>query len=151
MCVQAQHSKVETYCVPNIRVFTRPRTEGLELALWLAHPCAEEVEFSQGLCTGLGIAVDRVKSIVRPEFSRVNRRRSVRRGGTLEKSLRTSCDVRRSKRRCAFLQLRSKRCDDRGFVRLAWLLEHECPAQWHRTRCRNEYLGRVEDVPQLCF
>lgn len=56
---------VGTHSLPNIRVFTRPGTKGLELAFWLAHPCAEEVEFSQSLCTGPGVTVYWVKSIRR--------------------------------------------------------------------------------------
>jgi hypothetical protein len=41
---------VEPSCplpVPDIRVLASPRTEGLKLTLWLAHPCAKEVEFSK--------------------------------------------------------------------------------------------------------
>jgi hypothetical protein len=103
-----QHCRLASLGVdysPNIRVFTRPRTEGLELALGLAHPCAEEVEFPQGLCTGLSIAVDWVKSIGRRESPKTKGRGVVRLAVTLETVVRTSCDVRRSRQRCAFQRL----------------------------------------------
>lgn len=55
--------RVGTEHLPDIRVFARPCTERIKLGFRLAHPCAEEIEFSQCLRTGLGIAVDWVKSM----------------------------------------------------------------------------------------
>ena len=92
--------RLKTNYLPNIRVFTGPCTKGLKLALGLAHPCVEKVEFSQGLCTGLGIAVDRVKSIGRQKIRAGKERRFVRLIRTQRTELRTSCDVRRSRRGC---------------------------------------------------
>ena len=47
---------------PDVRVLACPGAEGLELALRLAHPCAEEVALAQTLRTRFGVAVDWVEA-----------------------------------------------------------------------------------------
>lgn len=46
---------------PNVRVLSCPCTERLQLALRLAHPCAEEIEFTERCCPRLCIAVDGIE------------------------------------------------------------------------------------------
>jgi hypothetical protein len=48
--------------LPYVRVFARPRSEGLQLRFWLAHPCVEEIELAKFLRAYSCIAVDRVVS-----------------------------------------------------------------------------------------
>jgi len=48
--------------LPDVGVFARPRSEGLQLRFWLAHPCVEEIELAKFLRTYSCIAVDRVVS-----------------------------------------------------------------------------------------
>lgn len=49
---------------PDIRVFTSPCLERLQLTLWLTHPCAEKVEFSKRLCSRFGVAVNGIETFV---------------------------------------------------------------------------------------
>jgi hypothetical protein len=48
--------------LPDVGVLACPGFEGLQLALWLAHPGVEEIEFAKFPRTYSCIAVDRVVS-----------------------------------------------------------------------------------------
>jgi hypothetical protein len=50
--------------LPDVRVFTGPCTKCLKLALRLAHPCTEKIEFSKTRGASFGIPVNRVKAFV---------------------------------------------------------------------------------------
>lgn len=49
---------------PDVRVFTCPGAESLELAFRLAHPRIEKVELSESRSASFGVAVDWIKPLV---------------------------------------------------------------------------------------
>jgi hypothetical protein len=55
-------SWLQTLLLPDVGVLARPGSESFQLALWLAHPGVEEIEFAKCPRTGSCIAVDRVIS-----------------------------------------------------------------------------------------
>lgn len=57
--------------LPDVGVLACPRSEGLQLALGLTHPCIEEIELAKCSCADPCITVDRV--ISRPQNSHVHK------------------------------------------------------------------------------